>query len=95
MLVGNIAALAALISTVAGVPAPSVPHVLHERQDVSPVQWVNRGPVASGTEVPVRIGLTQSNLEEGHDLLMDLSVSLLQFIGREADSCLRIRNLLG
>lgn len=56
-------------------PRKRVPdsHVLHERHEPEHVEgWeiVERAdPKAS---LPMRIGLTQSNLDKGHELLMDL-----------------------
>ena len=48
------------------------PYVVHEKRDVSS-EWIKRGRVAPNAVLPVRIGLVQSNLDQGHDLLMDIS----------------------
>ena len=72
------AALQVLGSPVAGgsqarrrdVPASHVMlerHLSHWSQ-----QWTKRDKVAASTLLPMRIGLKQSNLESGHDLLMDM-----------------------
>lgn len=46
--------------------------VLHERREYTPRGW-NKGERLPGTAIlPMRIGLTQNNLDEGHDVLMDL-----------------------
>ncbi|KAL4903035.1 hypothetical protein BDW74DRAFT_157321 [Aspergillus multicolor] len=48
-------------------------HVLHERRHVLPKHWTEHSRVGGHKKLPVRIGLTQSNLDHGHDLLMELS----------------------
>ncbi|KAJ5565531.1 hypothetical protein N7535_007169 [Penicillium sp. DV-2018c] len=54
--------------------APTAPeYQLHERRDVIPKAWVEGKELDPKVSLPVRIGLTQSNLDYGHDLLMDLS----------------------
>lgn len=45
-------------------------HVIHERA-VSTNDWVKRGNINPDGLLPVRIGLTQQNLSQGHDLLME------------------------
>ncbi|KAK4554593.1 Tripeptidyl-peptidase sed1 [Recurvomyces mirabilis] len=52
------------------VPTPG--HVLHERREPSS-QWTKRGRLDSDVKLPMRIGLTQSNLDQGHDLLMKVA----------------------
>ena len=47
-------------------------HVVHEERAVS-TEWTKRNRVPSSTVLIVRIGLAQSNLAKGHDILMDLS----------------------
>lgn len=44
-------------------------HVLHERRDNAHPAFVKGSPVLVGRSLPVRIGLTQRNLDIGHDLL--------------------------
>ncbi|KAJ5253111.1 hypothetical protein N7489_003521 [Penicillium chrysogenum] len=46
---------------------------LHERRDFIPESWVEGKKLDGNVSLPVRIGLTQSNLDYGHELLMDLS----------------------
>lgn len=70
---------AALLGLAIAAPAPShsSPHVLHERRDINGLgeaKWVKRSHVPQGRELPVRIGLTQSNLHVGDDLLMEVYV---------------------
>ncbi|KAL2067873.1 hypothetical protein VTL71DRAFT_15971 [Oculimacula yallundae] len=49
-------------------------HVLHEKRDHSTShQWTKREHISSSTILPMRIGLKQQDLENGHDYLMDIS----------------------
>lgn len=47
-------------------------HTVHERHSpqASSAAWTKRSKVPRGTVLPMRIGLTQSNLDIGHDRLM-------------------------
>ncbi|TGO60885.1 hypothetical protein BOTNAR_0138g00120 [Botryotinia narcissicola] len=45
--------------------------VSHEKRNTPHTQWIKRDRIASTTLLPVRIGLSQGNLEKGHDFLMD------------------------
>jgi tripeptidyl-peptidase-1 len=49
-----------------------VSHAVHERRESVPKAWVKRERVEAAAELPVRIGMTQSNLDKGHDLLMEV-----------------------
>lgn len=64
---------AAAIGTIA-VPAPH--YELHERRDMLPTSWTQGRRLDGSTSLPVRIGLTQSNLEYGHNLLMGLYAAI-------------------
>ena len=64
---------AALICAVTAVPSPR--HVLHERRDFEDETWIRRREVPAGKKLPVRIGMTQSNLDNAHDLLMEMFAS--------------------
>jgi tripeptidyl-peptidase-1 len=68
--------LSALALQVVALPAPES-HVVHERREVQSQAWVKRDIIDPALVVPVRIGMTQSNLENGHDLLMEVYVELL------------------
>ncbi|RHZ61276.1 Tripeptidyl-peptidase sed1 [Aspergillus turcosus] len=59
----------------AGVLASPTPDhlVLHERRAVLPRSWTEEKRLDKGSTLPMRIGLTQSNLDRGHDLLMEVS----------------------
>ncbi|KUJ11542.1 subtilisin-like protein [Mollisia scopiformis] len=61
--------LAALINAA---PAP-VKHVLHEARDVASRDWVKGARIEKDAIIPMRIGLTQTNLEKGYDYLMEVS----------------------
>ncbi|GAM43459.1 hypothetical protein TCE0_050f18291 [Talaromyces pinophilus] len=60
-------------TTTLAAPAPSNSHVVHERRSALPASWVEPRRVDGQAKLPVRIGLTQSNSDVGHDLLMDVS----------------------
>lgn len=55
-------------ATAAG-PTPSSKHVRHEKRDHVPSSWIRKYKATAGA-LPVRIGMTQSNLDAGHDMLM-------------------------
>lgn len=57
-------------ATLASPIAPSL--AAHERRDALPRGWLKTEKVPTGSILPMRIGLVQSNLEKGHDLLMDV-----------------------
>ena len=67
----NLAAAAILAaSNVLAVPTPSdLSHVLHETRRRGLVDWEKVGRVDRDIILPVRIGLTQSNLDKGYQLL--------------------------
>ena len=67
-------ALAGAVSCVVLALPASVPHVVHERRSPSSSWTPLTGVKPNKTiKLPVRIGLTQSNLDRGHDVLMDVS----------------------
>jgi tripeptidyl-peptidase-1 len=55
-------------------PAP-VPYVLHEKRNIHSNKWTRRSDIKLNRDaiIPISIGLTQRNLENGYDLLMDVS----------------------
>lgn len=65
-----LAALAALVTTVA--TAPGVRHVLHEKRDTLAPRWTLGKRVPSLSRMPMRIGLTQRNLEGAERALLDV-----------------------
>lgn len=65
-----LSAFVALTTIALAAPAP-VHHVSHEKRTDS-AAWVKGDRVHGDVKLPVRIGLTQSNLDKGHDLLMSV-----------------------
>ena len=65
--------LGAVASLAVAAPAP-VPHVLHEKRERAPRAWAKRGKVDPTVVLPVRIGLTQRNLDKGAFLLDEVYV---------------------
>ncbi|KAG8526033.1 uncharacterized protein KY384_000795 [Bacidia gigantensis] len=65
-------AIALTVSTLAA-PAPSSNHVLHEKREAKLLHWEKRDRVHPDVLLPVRIGLTQSNLDKGPELLDEVS----------------------
>ena len=55
---GALAAVASALST------PST-HVVHEKRGAAPKNWVKLSKVNSEAKLPMRIGLKQSNLDNG------------------------------
>lgn len=69
----SLLALGAIASVVVALPAPST-YVLHERRSPSKASaWTKRNRVHGDVKLPMRIGLTQSNLHNGHEYLMDVA----------------------
>ena len=48
-------------------------HVVHEKRDALPVAWTKHSCAPKDTILPVRIGLTQRNLEHSDRFLDDIS----------------------
>lgn len=67
----NLAVVGALAVGVASVPFPAS-HVVHERRDYVPKAWMKRDRLDAAAKLPVRIGMTQQNLNKGYDLLMEV-----------------------
>ncbi|GAB7343209.1 hypothetical protein MBLNU457_1274t1 [Dothideomycetes sp. NU457] len=66
--------LLAGVFCVVALAAPLTPaNAPHERRDAVPRGWLKSERVQEGSILPMRIGLVQSNLDKGHDLLMDVS----------------------
>lgn len=75
MLFRQLCAILAAAALSDAAPAP-VKHVLHERREESSMlDWVKGDRVENNAILPVRIGLTQNNLEQGYDYLMDVYAS--------------------
>ena len=65
------AAFAALSALCDAAPTP-VAYSLHEKRSSLPRLWVRGNRIDRDAILPFRIGLTQSNLENGYEHLMDV-----------------------
>ncbi|KAJ6031227.1 subtilisin-like protein [Penicillium herquei] len=72
MLVRQFCVALALAALTGAAPA-TIKHVLHEKRDKQAYDWVKGNRVESDAVLPVRIGLSQNNLEKGYDYLMEVS----------------------
>jgi tripeptidyl-peptidase-1 len=68
--------LSSLLTSVfvaAALASPIAPSsTAHERRDAPPRGWLKIEKVPTGSILPMRVGLVQSNLDKGHDMLMDV-----------------------
>ncbi|KAF4625037.1 hypothetical protein G7Y89_g13133 [Cudoniella acicularis] len=64
--------LAAFANLCVAVPTPSS-YTLHEKRSALPRLWVRGDRVSRDAILPIRIGLTQMNLDDGYAHLMDVS----------------------
>ena len=71
MLVLQFAVVAAIASLSNAAPG-SLKHALHEERRASATDWVKGARIEGSAILPMRIGLTQNNLEKGHDYLMEV-----------------------
>ncbi|KAG4030402.1 hypothetical protein MFRU_012g01380 [Monilinia fructicola] len=62
----------AIVALASAAPS-SVKHVVHEKRNAPPSDWVKGSRIEGSAIVPMRIGLTQSNLDNGYDYLMEIS----------------------
>jgi tripeptidyl-peptidase-1 len=67
----KISIVAAIAVLVNAAPAP-LKHVLHEERSKHPRDWVKGARIEKTAVIPMRIGLTQTNLEKGYDYLMEV-----------------------
>ncbi|KIN00382.1 hypothetical protein OIDMADRAFT_164812 [Oidiodendron maius Zn] len=72
-----ILSLGLLLSAALAAQAISIPvradHVVHERRGYVPDAWVKRDRLDPAATLPVRIGMTQQNLDKGYNLLLEVS----------------------
>ena len=61
----------ALLGVIEAIAIPPY-HEVHEKRGTLHPRWVKRDRVDSHKLLPMRIGLTQSNLENGYEHLMDV-----------------------
>jgi tripeptidyl-peptidase-1 len=76
MTVLQVSVLAAIVAfshaAPAPAPAPAVRHVLHEKRQTWSSDWVKGARIEADAVLPLRIGLTQTNLDKGQDFLMEV-----------------------
>jgi tripeptidyl-peptidase-1 len=63
-----VAALGALSTAV----PTTVKHVLHEERLTPSRDWIKSSRIEGSAIIPMRIGLTQTNLEKGSDFIMEM-----------------------
>jgi len=68
MLIAQFALIAAIASLSEAAPA-SFKHVLHEERETASSDWIKGARIENDAVLPMRIGLTQTNLEKGYDYL--------------------------
>jgi len=71
MFVLKLVAVAAIAAISNAAPAP-IKHVMHEKRQAPSSDWVKVARIEGTAILPMRIGLTQNNLDKGHDLLMEV-----------------------
>jgi tripeptidyl-peptidase-1 len=68
----SILAVSALLT--GSIAAPTAKrHVIHERRDRIPLNWTKSSKLNADSILPLRIGLTQSNLDKAEELLWEVS----------------------
>lgn len=72
MLWNTVLAALALTSNAAAFAVPKT-HVIHEERNFTSHRWIKRDRVKPHMKLPVRIGLSQNNMDKAHDYLMDVS----------------------
>lgn len=74
MLFSIITAVCGVLTGVVASPTPnSKRHVLHERRERLPLNWERTAELHRSTLLPLRIALTQRNLDKADEFLMDVS----------------------
>ncbi|KAI9711500.1 MAG: hypothetical protein M1820_002063 [Bogoriella megaspora] len=66
-------AAAAALATSVQCAVLNVPHVVHEKREVPTRHWTKRSTLEKDAVLPMRIGMTQSNLDRGDELLMEIA----------------------
>lgn len=72
MIISNVLVASALVTAVLASPL-SQTNVVHEKRTALPHGWKRRDVLDRRAILPMRIALTQSNLDRGHEWLMDVS----------------------
>jgi tripeptidyl-peptidase-1 len=68
MVVLNLAVVTALAALSSAAPF-TIKHVVHEERVKPPSEWIKTSRIESSAILPIRIGLTQSNLHKGPEYL--------------------------
>ncbi|PWY96667.1 aorsin [Aspergillus sclerotioniger CBS 115572] len=74
--------LCSLSLAVSSLALPTSDHVVHERRTTTPARWQKTRRVTGHEHVLVRIGLTQSNLDNAYEYLMNVSDSVSPNYGK-------------
>jgi tripeptidyl-peptidase-1 len=70
----SILALSAFVAGAVAAPAANTKrHVIHEKRNGVPANWRRNAKLHPDSKLPMRIALTQSNLEKADEFLMDVS----------------------
>ena len=69
----HVSTVLAFAATALALPSVPATHRLHEKRDFISADWIRGKEVPHDALLPVRIGMSQQNLDRGHDLLMDVS----------------------
>jgi len=72
MLLSNFLTTSALVAGAVASPL-ALPHVVHEKREAAPFGWIRRDVLDRRAILPMRIALAQSNMDKGHDWLMEVS----------------------
>jgi tripeptidyl-peptidase-1 len=67
----NLAITAAIMAFVDAAPT-SIKHILHEKREIPASDWVKGARIESTAILPIRIGLSQGNLDKGHNMLLEV-----------------------
>lgn len=51
----------------------ALPHVVHEKRSSAPFGWTRRDVLDRRAILPMRVALAQSNMDKGHEWLMEVS----------------------
>lgn len=65
-------AMVAALAVLSNAAPALLKHVMHEKRQAPASDWVKVARIESTAILPMRIGLTQSNLDKGHDFLMEV-----------------------
>ncbi|PYI00305.1 aorsin [Aspergillus sclerotiicarbonarius CBS 121057] len=74
--------LCSLALAASSLALPTSDHVVHERRSTTPARWQKTRRVTGTEHVLVRIGLTQSNLDNAYEYLMNVSDSVSSNYGK-------------